>query len=417
MKKTTDKSDRVKHQRMQKWWHNRVLQVVLGVAVIMLLGGGAYHIYTKPCSYEACFYSTSNGNEKSTVEALAAEEFQSHAAALSAVETYPTRIPQHQMPLTLPRDFAFHDDMAQERWHYVANVEDRSGHRYGIHWTFMRVEQEKAHLDHPQRRASTGWQNSHLYIVQTVITSQHQVWREQRFARGGIGQAGLIKQPFTLWIDNWSWRASDEQPFPGTLTVDTDQFSFSLFHRSPVTWRFLGDNGYQILHDRVPLTSFGIVAPSFPVSGTLTLDGQAPFTVQGRAWLDKAWSNNLLEADRLGWDWFMIPLANGATLSVNRYRDRYQMPQISAQLFKADGSQIRFDRRQMTVRALWPLDSVDGRSLPLRWQIVIPSEHIDLTTHVLNRHDWHTFASSYWQGPIEVRGSDKGQGFMRLSDY
>lgn len=311
--------------------------------------------------------------------------------------------------VSLPHDFAFHMNYRHEWWRYVANVQDRNGNHYGVQWTFIRAEQG----DKPN--VSAGWQNSQLYIVQTVVTSQDKIWEAQRFARGGIGQAGMQAQKFKLWLDNWSWQGKGDQPLPGRLSVSTDHFSFGLRHQEQNGWIIPGDHGYQLHYERIPLASYSVLAPEIPVSGTLTLDSGVPFNVRGTAWLEKSWGDNLMEADRLGWDWFMIPLDNGNTLLVNRYRDHEQIPKISALLLRKDGRQITFNSHQITMRALWPLDNVKGKRLPLRWQVVIPKEHIDLTLYALNRQDWHTFATSYWQGPIEVRGSHRGKGFMRLS--
>ncbi|MHC6527052.1 lipocalin-like domain-containing protein [Vibrio proteolyticus] len=312
-------------------------------------------------------------------------------------------------PVKLPQDFAFHEGYQHEWWHYFANVEDRKGNPYGIQWTVIRVASDDSER--------SGWQSPQLYIVQTVITGQGKIWREQRFARGGIGQAGMLSQPFRLWIDNWSWRSLGTTPFPGSLAIDTDTFSISLANVAKGPFVLPGERGYQVKHELMPLASYAIMAPFVQVKGTLTLGNGSPFNVKGTAWLSKEWGNNLLNTDRSGWDWFVVNLDEETILSVNRFRHQNQAPQLSATLMRNDGKVVVLEESQIKMRALQPLDSIDGKSLPLQWQITIPSQHINLTTSALNIGDWQPFAVSYWQGPVRAIGSHKAKGFMQLSGY
>lgn len=96
----------------------------------------------------------------------------------------------------------------------------RTAKVYNVQWSYFRVATDE--------RDTRGWQNPQLFISHIVVSSGSHVWKEQRVARGGIGQAGMTNRPFRLWIDNWNWRALGSTPFPGNLDVATDTFALDL---------------------------------------------------------------------------------------------------------------------------------------------------------------------------------------------
>lgn len=122
--------------------------------------------------------------------------------------------------VSLPQDFRFHPDYQHEWWNYFAKVQDKNGKVYNVQWSYFRVATDE--------RDTRGWQNPQLFISHIVVSSGSHVWKEQRVARGGIGQAGMTNRPFRLWIDNWNWRALGSTPFPGNLDVATDTFALDL---------------------------------------------------------------------------------------------------------------------------------------------------------------------------------------------
>lgn len=84
--------------------------------------------------------------------------------------------------VTLPDDFKFHDQYQHEWWHYFATLKGADGNKYTVQFSLFRMATDE--------REVSGWQNSQLYLANIVLTHQDGVLREQRIARGGIGQAG-----------------------------------------------------------------------------------------------------------------------------------------------------------------------------------------------------------------------------------
>ncbi|KII79461.1 lipocalin-like domain-containing protein [Vibrio renipiscarius] len=312
-------------------------------------------------------------------------------------------------PVVLPRDFAFQNEYQHGWWHFFANVQDRSGQRYGIQWSYLRV------TNNEHERA--GWQSSQLYISHVVISNGSQVWKEQRLARGGIGQAGMDNDPFKIWIDNWSWNSLGSTPFPGELKAETDSFGLQLRANASGPFVLPGDRGYVVKHDLQPAASLNLSAPFLDVAGSIRLDDNQSIRVSGEGWMSKEWGSGLLAEGQQGWDWFVFHLDNETTLSVNRYRHSKQEPYIFGTLSTSDGKVINLDQSQIKVMPLQPTLFTNQKRIPLQWVINVADYDINLTTQVLNENLWLPFVVPYWEGAISTTGSHESVGFMQLAGY
>lgn len=311
-------------------------------------------------------------------------------------------------PVRLPQDFNFHQGFEHEWWHYFANVSDEHGQQYGIQWSYFRLANEA--------RDANGWLSPQLYLAYVVISSKNEVWREQRIARGGIGQAGLELKPFKMWIDNWNWRAPGTTPFPGVLDVATDTFSLSLKNNLSGPFVLPGQQGYQKKHDSLSLASYSLQAPFLQVKGVLNLGvNSQPIQVTGNAWLSKEWGNNLLPNAKQGWDKLFVKLDSKTTLLVDRYRYFQQEPYLFGAIVKDSGTTIALSADEIDLVPVVSAASENERDIPLQWVVNIPKYNIHLVTKAVNRDLWSPFLLPYWEGPIITDGSHKVTGFMQLT--
>lgn len=310
--------------------------------------------------------------------------------------------------VSLPKDFQFHPEFQHEWWHYFATLEDASGKDYSVQWSFFRIATDE--------REARGWQSPQIYISNVVVTSATQVWKEQRLARGGIGQAGMTNRPFRIWIDNWNWRALGATPFPGRLSVETDTFGLELDSVTKGPYVLNGENGYQKKHDLLPIASYNFSAPFLALNGTLALDG-VEVEVSGNAWLHKEWGSGLLGEGQQGWDWFVFNLDDGAALSVSRYRNNHQMPYVFGTLATRSGKVYQLSESDIDIKPLPNSTLLNGRRMPLQWIINVPKYEINLTTRIQRRDMWLPFVIPYWEGPIMASGSHEASGFMQLTGY
>ncbi|MFA0193439.1 lipocalin-like domain-containing protein [Vibrio artabrorum] len=310
--------------------------------------------------------------------------------------------------VALPRDFQFHPEYQHEWWHYFASLKDDRGKQYSVQWSFFRVATDE--------RETPGWQSPQIYISNIVISSESKVWKEQRLARGGIGQAGMTNGPFRIWIDNWSWRGLGNTPFPGRLHVKTDSFGLELNTVTKGPYVLNGDNGYQKKHDLLPIASYSFSAPFLSLSGVLNLDGVAK-KVAGTAWVNKEWGSGLLGMGQQGWDWFVFNLDDGTALSISRYRHNKQLPYVFGTLATRSGQVYQLTESDISMKPLKKTTLFNGKRMPLQWVISVPKYEINLTTRIKRKDMWLPFVIPYWEGPITANGSHNATGFMQLTGY
>lgn len=329
---------------------------------------------------------------------------------LQASELYRFASVSPEKSVILPHDFAIHPEYQHEWWHVFANVYDAEGKEYGVQWNFFRVANDD--------RQDTGWQSSQLFLSHVVISNPHQVWKEQRIARGGIGQADMVAQPFQLWIDNWHWRSRTTGPLPGQLNIETDTFGMSLQMQATGPYLLPGDKGYQKRHATLPVSSYSIYAPFIAVKGSLRLaPNQTPIQVEGQAWMSKEWGSGLFGKDQQGWEWFVLHLDGDKTLAVMRHRYHDQSPYLHGTLTNRSGKVITLTDSDIDMLPLSVTKIAGDKEIPLQWHISVPSQNINITTDVVNPNLWLPFALPYWEGPIHSTGSHQARGFMQLTGY
>ncbi|WP_434086560.1 lipocalin-like domain-containing protein [Vibrio neptunius] len=313
------------------------------------------------------------------------------------------------IPVKVPQDFRFHNEYQHEWWHFFANVRDENGKLYGIQWSYFRVAMDD--------REGLGWQSPQLYISHVVVSNKDKIWKEQRLARGGIGQAGMTNRPFRIWMDNWLWRSIGDSPFPGQLSATTDSFDVQLKAFAYGPYVLPGDKGYVEKHDLMPIASYNLTTPFVKVKGALRLGTHKLIPVEGEAWMSKEWGSGLMAEEQKGWDWFVVHLDQETSLSISRYRHAHRSPYLFGVLSRKNGTVVNLSAEDMTIE---PHDTTvlnNGKQLPLQWDIKIPEYKIDLTTQVLNQELWLPFIIPYWEGPVQTTGSHEAKGFMQLTGY
>ncbi|MBD1577315.1 carotenoid 1,2-hydratase [Vibrio sp. S11_S32] len=308
--------------------------------------------------------------------------------------------------VSIVKDMNEHTAFHYETWHYRANVKGSDGKDYGVQWLMYRI----ANSDN----TGVGWKNAQIYTTQVVVSTAGKSWAQQRIARGGVGQAGVLMDPFRLWIDNWSWQSSNNTAAPSRIMVHSDDFSVDLRTASFGPYVLMGDKGYKVTHDLLSKASYQFSAPFLRTKGKLVLNGKT-VEVQGLAWIDKEWGNDLVPEKGFAWDAFSIHLTDGRTLALNQYHQQDQMKYVTGTLAARNGSVINIDNDDIRLYPLEKVTLLDGRVLPLRWVIEIPKYDISLITQTMKKELWLPFWIPSWEGPIRVTGSQMGVGFMQLT--
>ncbi|SCZ25981.1 MULTISPECIES: lipocalin-like domain-containing protein [unclassified Pseudomonas] len=311
---------------------------------------------------------------------------------------------------SFPADHGIHEGFRIEWWYVTANLKDAQGHEFGVQWTLFRSALNAA----PQ---AGGWRNQTIWLGHAAVTSATVHHAAERYARGGVGQAGVRTTPFEAWIDDWrfSTRTTGVDPLADMqLQARNPRFSYALQLTSSRPLVLQGDQGFSQKSEQGQ-ASYYYSQPFFQASGELEIDGQR-YAVSGPAWLDREWSSQPLSANQTGWDWFSLHLDNGEHLMLYRMRHKDGAPYLTGTWIDAQGQAQTLHAGQIS---LAPLESakVAGRSMPVRWSIKIPARQLDVTTQPLNPNAWMNLQIPYWEGPVRLNGSHVGNGYLEMTGY
>jgi predicted secreted hydrolase len=309
---------------------------------------------------------------------------------------------------SFPADHGAHEGFRIEWWYVTANLKDPQGNDFGVQWTLFRSALKPV----PQQ---PGWGNQTIWLGHAAVTSATAHHAAERYARGGVGQAGVNVAPFEAWIDDWRFVGQASEPLSDMqLSAHDQSFAYQLHLTSSRPLVLQGDHGFSQKSEQGQ-ASYYYSQPFFQASGTLQIDGQT-YTVSGPAWLDREWSSQPLTANQTGWDWFSLHLDSGEHVMLYRMRQKDGAPYLTGTWIAADGQAQTLRSEQIK---LVPQDTatVAGRAMPVRWTISIPDKHLDISLSALNPNAWMNLRIPYWEGPVRISGSHGGRGYLEMTGY
>ncbi|MEM9794882.1 MAG: lipocalin-like domain-containing protein [Pseudomonadota bacterium] len=305
-------------------------------------------------------------------------------------------LPQPDPTFMFPADHGAHPDYRIEWWYLTAALTGEDGRDYGVQWTLFRSALTP---DGPQ-----------VWMGHFGLTTPDEHLSGERLARDGIAQAGVRADPFRAWIDEWSLEGDTFDSLSLRAATPTAGYDLSFEAKGPLV--FHGENGFSV-KSASGQASYYYSQPFYDVSGTLQLpDGPIPVTGQG--WLDREWSSQPLEEDQEGWDWFSIHLEDGHRLMA--FQLRGGAPFTYASWIAPDGTLTPYYGDDVVLTPL-ATETVAGRDVPVRWQLVLPSQRLDLTVGAVNAQSWQPTIFPYWEGPVRVTGSHVGRGYLEMTGY
>lgn len=312
--------------------------------------------------------------------------------------------------LSFPADHGAHPDFRIEWWYLTANLKDASGASYGVQWTLFRQAAAPG-------AAGEGWLTQQLWMGHAAVTSAGTHRFAEKFARGGVGQAGVEAVPFNAFIDDWQMKAvaTDSATLaPLDLTASGKDFSYRLRLDTARPLVLQGEGGYSVKSERGQ-ASYYYSQPYLNVSGIIVIDGKN-IEVTGQGWIDREWSSQPLASDQTGWDWFSLHLASQEKLMLFRLRHSDGRHFYAGNWIGADSKSepIPADAIAMT-----PLGTIriGDKTIPAAWRIEIPSRGVRLDSTPLNPHSWMGARFQYWEGPVTVKGSHGGFGYLEMTGY
>lgn len=323
-------------------------------------------------------------------------------------EGFSTPEPGHA--LVFPDDHGPHPDFRIEWWYLTANLKDGNGADYGLQWTLFRAASKP--------EAAEGWSASQTYMAHAGVTTANQHFSTERFARGGIGQAGVTASPFSAWIDDWqmtSRAASADDPLSALhVTARGLDFSYDLDLSASGPLVLHGDKGYSV-KSASGQASYYYSQPFYSLTGTITLPS-GPVEVSGQAWLDREWSSQPLDTDQTGWDWLSMHFDDGSKLMGFRLRSRSAEAFTSATWIDPEGQTTAYGDGALQMIP-GPAARVADRDVPVEWRLQLDARDLDITVKALNPLSWMETLVPYWEGPVTARGSHPGRGYLEMTGY
>jgi predicted secreted hydrolase len=312
---------------------------------------------------------------------------------------------------SFPADHGPHPDYRIEWWYVTANLVDSSGAAYGAQWTLFR----QASRPGPRQE---GWANQQIWMAHAAVTRADTHRTSEKFARGGVGQAGVETTPFQAWIDSWQMRGTEtmraDSIAPLELTASGADFAYTLRLDADRSLVLQGDAGYSRKSQREQ-ASYYYSQPHFRAAGSITIDDK-PVEVTGLAWMDREWSSQPLASDQSGWDWLALHVGSGEKLMLYRMRQKDGHHYASANWILPDGKtrQVASADIAMTPKTF---TEIDGRKIPTIWEIAVPALALTIECVPLNPKSWMGTSFAYWEGPISFKGSHSGVGYLEMTGY
>ncbi len=321
--------------------------------------------------------------------------------------------------LEFPRDHGAHPDYRIEWWYLTANLVDQAGRHWGLQWTLFRQALDPTPV-------TEGWSSNQIWMAHAALTTPDGHFHEQRFARGGIGQAGVTDLArdgyFNAWLDDWEWRSDGAALLPARLDFSVDGREVNLTLEATGELVLNGDSGYS-QKSAQGQASYYYSHPHIRVSGSVD-DGADRHFLHGQGWLDREWSSQPLAENQQGWDWFSLHLDDGHKLMVYQLRHADGEHWRSGNWIDPRGTSRKLERAEIELRQLARREVETGRGgrreLPLEWQLAIDGDARRLRIRPLYDDQWMDTAFPYWEGVVLVEndaGEPAGIGYMELTGY
>ena len=310
-------------------------------------------------------------------------------------------LPDPNNGLEFPRDHEAHPEFRIEWWYVTANLFGEDGARYGIQWTLFR-----------NALAPGGAPDDQVWMGHSAVATPDGHLFAERLARGGIGQAGVTAQPFEAYIDEWAMAGATLNDI--SVTAQGADFHYELSLTSDHPFVPQGDEGYSVKSAGGQASHY-YSQPFYQVEGTLRLPN-GPVQVSGKGWLDREWSSQPLAADQIGWDWVSLHFETGEKLMGFQLRDTSGGTFTTGTWISPEGHPEPLGNEALSFTEV-ATSRVAGRDVPTVWDISLPAKNLDVRVSAIYPDSWMGTRISYWEGPVTIEGSHKGEGYLEMSGY
>ncbi|GAB4037268.1 MAG: lipocalin-like domain-containing protein [Rubrivivax sp.] len=315
-------------------------------------------------------------------------------------------------PIVFPRDHGAHLESRTEWWYATGWIGPFAAPTHGFQVTFFRSRTDLAG-DNPSRFAPRQLLFAHAALTDLRARSHRHAARIVRWdGRPGSALAGAAEADGDVHIGRWRLHHAGDT---WHTTIDDAQVPLRLALRRTQPPLLQGDAGFSRKGPEERQASHYVGEPQLAVSGPLG---------EGRGWMDHEWSDEILAAEAVGWDWIGFNLDDGAALTAFRLRRADGTALWAGGSFRPAGGAVRNfgpDEVLMTPGRTWTSGG-SGARYPVEWTVQTPAGRFAVRT-LLDAQEVDGRGSTgtvYWEGLSELldaQGRRVGLGYLELTGY
>ena len=338
--------------------------------------------------------------------------------ALAALGLPLPALPLAPRALVFPRDHGAHPELRTEWWYITGHA--LSGTReFGFQLTFFRTR-----VDATQGMQSR-WAAKQLVFAHAALTdvAGGKLWHDERIARAGFDVASAAQDDTRVRLRDWSLTRDAAS---GVYEAKLPAAGFSLALQCAPTQPLLlqGSAGLSRKGPQAQQASYYYSQPQLATRGRIGLQGRS-FEVQGKAWHDHEWSEELLHPEAVGWDWIGMNLDDGSALTAFRLRRKdgstlwdggsLRSPRGGGLDVFSPGEVVFSPQRRWTS----PLSQA---TYPVEWTVRTPADLYTVKPLLDNQEldSRQSTGAIYWEGLCELwdsNGKRVGRGYLEMTGY
>lgn len=317
--------------------------------------------------------------------------------------------------LQFPRDHGAHPDMRTEWW-YLTGHATAGGRVFGFQVTFFR-----SRVDSTQGMQS-AFAAKQLLFAHAAVTdvSGKKLWHDQRMVREGFEVGTADTATTRLRIRDWTLARTATGY---EARIETPDFGLDLRCTQTQPVLLQGRQGLSRKGPEPRQASYYYSQPQLATLGRLRLKGQT-LDLQGTAWLDHEWSDELLHPEAVGWDWIGMNYTDGSALTAFRLRRRDGSAIWDGGSFRT-GSGMQFPFSPGAVAFSPQRHWVSPRSrarYPVEWIVRTPADFYTVRALVDDQELDSTGSTGaiYWEGLSDMadsNGNPVARGYLEMTGY
>lgn len=329
----------------------------------------------------------------------------------------------HALPprtLSFPRDFGAHPDLRTEWWYITGHAMAAGARELGFQLTFFRSRVDEA------QSLQSRFAAKQLIFAHAAVTdlAGGRLLHDQRIAREGFGLAQAATDDTGLRLDDWTLaRSGSVQNSRYNAHLAARDFTLDLRFDTTQPLLLQGVNGLSRKGPQPSQASYYYSRPQLKTHGRIHLDKQV-LEIEGTAWLDHEWSEELLHPEARGWDWIGMNLDDGSALTAFQLRRADGSSVWAGGSFRAPGQAPQiFGATQVRLTAVrhWTSPLTQAR-YPVQWQVETPAGRFEVRAR-LDAQELDSRQSTgavYWEGLSslhDAQGRRVGQGYLEMTGY